>query len=135
MERMNKAVILYDGICNLCNGTVRFLIKHDKREKLLFASLQSKTGQKLLRQKQFPTENNDSFIIIVNGQALMKSDAALAVSKELGGCFTLFLVLRVIPKFIRDYMYSIVAKNRYKWFGKKNHCMVPTPELKERFLE
>ncbi len=135
MIQMKLSIVLFDGVCNLCNGAVQFLLKYDKRERLRFASLQSEIGQQSLKQYQLPVEDFDSIIVIANNQAFRKSTAALVICKELGGWFTLLLIFRVVPRPVRDYLYSLVANNRYKWFGKRDQCMVPTPELRKRFLD
>jgi predicted DCC family thiol-disulfide oxidoreductase YuxK len=127
-------LLLFDGVCNLCNGFVQFVIKHDRKQKFKFAALQSNTGQKYL--KRFNLENVDfeSFVYIKNDQFYQKSTAAILVLKDLGFLWKLSYLLFVFPKFIRDAVYSLLAKNRYKLFGKKESCMLPTPELKNRFL-
>ncbi|MFZ3591107.1 thiol-disulfide oxidoreductase DCC family protein [Bacillus sp. DJP31] len=132
---MKYSIVLFDGVCNLCNGAIQFLLKYDKKERLRFASLQSETGQRLLAQYQLPTDDFDSFVVIANGKAFRKSVAALEICKQLGGWFIPFLIFRVVPSPVRDSIYSGVANNRYKWFGKQEHCMIPTPELRKRFLE
>ncbi|MBM6616831.1 thiol-disulfide oxidoreductase DCC family protein [Bacillus suaedaesalsae] len=132
---MNHPLVLFDGVCNLCNGAVQFLIKHDKKEKLTFASLQSESGQKVLSEFGFPTDQLNSFIYVSNQRAYEKSDAALAICRELGGIFTLCTVFYIIPRKLRDKLYSWVSRNRYKWFGKQEQCVLPTPELRKRFLK
>jgi predicted DCC family thiol-disulfide oxidoreductase YuxK len=135
MIEMATRVVLFDGVCNLCNGAVQFLIRHDKRERLKFASLQSTTGQKILSEYGLPTDQFSSFIYVTEKKCYQKSDAVLAICKEIGGWFKLLTAFYVVPKPIRNLAYSWVANHRYKWFGKQNQCMVPTPELKRRFLE
>jgi predicted DCC family thiol-disulfide oxidoreductase YuxK len=132
---MDGRIVLFDGVCNLCNGAVQFLIRHDKKERLKFASLQSKTGQKLLQEFGLPTDQFNSFIYVAENICYQKSDAVLSICKELGGWNRLLTVSYVLPKSIRDIAYNWVATNRYKWFGKQSQCMVPTPELRKRFLE
>jgi predicted DCC family thiol-disulfide oxidoreductase YuxK len=134
-DRMDKkAIILFDGICNLCNGAVQTVIKHDPDGKFQFASLQSNEGQKLLQQYQLPANNFNSFVLIQNGNVYTKSTGALRVAKQINGWWKLLYVFIVLPKFIRDPVYNWIANNRYKWFGKHDECMIPTPELKARFL-
>ncbi|MBM7662388.1 putative DCC family thiol-disulfide oxidoreductase YuxK [Bacillus mesophilus] len=132
---MKNAVVYFDGECNLCNGAIQFLIRQDSSEKLLFASLQSKAGQQLLLSQQLEAEHFESMIFSKGRKIYFKSDAALAICGELGGTFNILRLFYIIPRPIRDYMYSVIAKNRYKWFGKRDQCMVPTPELRKRFLE
>lgn len=131
----NTQIILFDGICNLCNGFVQFLIKRDKKAKFKFASLQSASGQSLLLKFGLPTDDFHSFVYIKGDHYFIKSAAGLNVLKDMRGLWQLFYVFILIPKFIRDFIYSSIAKKRYKLFGKRDTCMVPTPEIKQRFLE
>ncbi len=131
---MDRPVILFDGVCNLCNGAVQFIIKHDKKKEFMFASLQSETGQKLLVQYNFPVDKLNSFILVNNGKAYTRSTGALKIVQKLNGFWPILYGFIIIPKIFRDSIYNLVAKNRYKWFGKKDACMIPTPELKARFL-
>ena len=130
----SKPIILFDGICNLCDGAVQFIIKHDPDGIFLFASLQSEAGQNLLKQFQLPLENFNSFILLQNDKAYNKSTGALKVARQIKGAWSWLYIFMIIPKFIRDVVYNWIAKNRYKWFGKKDACMLPTPDLKARFL-
>ncbi len=130
----NCPVILFDGVCNLCNGAVQFVIKRDTKKYFSFASLQSVEGQKLLNEHHLPASDINSFVLIENEQAFTRSAAALRVTKKLNALWPLLYGFMIVPKFIRDGVYNWVAKNRYKWFGKKDACMIPTPELKARFL-
>jgi len=130
----NKLIILFDGVCNLCNNSIQFIIKKDKKQHFLFASLQSDAAQDILLQFQLKNSDFDSIIFIENGKIYQKSTAILKISTYLGGLWKLNYGFIIIPKFIRDTIYSFIAKNRYKWFGKKNVCMIPTKELKIRFL-
>jgi len=131
---MDQPVVLFDGVCNLCNSAVQFIIKHDKKKVFRFASLQSPVGQKLLQQYDLPTDELNSFILVENNKVYDRSTGALRVVKKLGGLWPLLYGLIIVPKFIRDPVYNWVGRNRYKWFGKKEECMIPTPELKARFL-
>jgi predicted DCC family thiol-disulfide oxidoreductase YuxK len=130
----DRSIILFDGVCNLCNGAVQFVISKDKNNYFRFASLQSEQGQQLLKQYQLPVLTNTSFVLIEDGHVYTSSTGALRVAKKLKGFWPVLYVLMIIPKFIRDFVYYRIAKNRYKWFGKKDECMIPTPELKARFL-
>ena len=130
----DKPVILFDGVCNLCSGSVQFILKRDKEKIFSFASLQSNYGQVLLKQFDLPTDVFNSFILFQDGKILTRSTAALKMFSQLKGWRWVKTFL-IVPKFIRDGVYNLVAKNRYKWFGKKDECWVPTPELKARFLE
>lgn len=137
MDRMKgKKIILFDGVCNLCNGAVQWIIRRDGKDVFRFASLQSEVGQELTRSRQIDTDRVDSIILIDPGVAYyIKSDAALEIARELKGYRILPTLVGWIPKGIRDGLYDLVARNRYRVFGKKEECMVPTPDLKNRFLE
>ena len=128
-------VILFDGVCNFCNYWVNFAIKRDREKKLKFTTLQGETAKQLLRQYNISLTSLSSVVFIDNGKAYTQSSAALRICKYLNGGWKLFFGLMIIPKFIRDAFYNIIARYRYKWFGKKETCMVPTPELRERFLD
>jgi len=128
-------IVLFDGVCNFCNYWVNFAIKHDREKKLLFSPLQGETANKLLPEFDINPNDLRSVIFIDNGKIYTQSSAALRICRYLNGGWKLFYSLIIIPKFIRDFFYNIIARNRYKWFGKKESCMVPTPELKERFLD
>lgn len=128
-------LVLFDGICNLCNGFVKFIIKRDPSGKFKFASLQSDFGRsQLIRMKMDPGLLY-SLIVIDGGKTLERSDAVLHVARHLGTPWKLFTVFHFIPKFLRDGIYNMVARSRYRIFGKRESCMIPTPELRQRFLE
>lgn len=132
----DKKIILFDGVCNLCNGSVQFVIKRDKKDIFRYAALQSEAGQQLVTQRHIDTNKVDSIILIEPGVAYYtKSDAALEIAQELGGLWRLSTIFTWIPTSIRNSIYDFVAKNRYKWFGKQESCMIPTPELKAKFLD
>jgi predicted DCC family thiol-disulfide oxidoreductase YuxK len=132
---MEKPVLLFDGVCNLCNGIVQFIMKHDHKERFFFASLQSDAGQKLLKKFALPTNNFNSFLYVKGARFYTKSTAALYAAKDLGGLWQLLFAGMIFPTFLRDLLYDTIAKNRYKLFGKRDACMMPTPDLKKRFLE
>lgn len=130
-----KKIILFDGVCNLCNGSVQFVIKRDKKDRFRYAALQSEVGQQLVQERHIDTKEVDSIILIEPGVAYFtKSDAALEIAKDLGGVWRLMALFHWVPRSIRNFVYDFVARNRYKWFGKKEACMVPTPELQAKFL-
>ena len=132
----NKKIILFDGVCNLCDGAVQFIIKHDKKDVFRYASLQSDIGRKLVDERGLDPSELDSIMMIDPGVAYYrKSTAALEISRELSGGYSLLKNFLFIPEFIRDGVYDFIANNRYKWFGKKEQCMIPTPELKAKFLD
>ena len=132
---MDNPIILFDGVCNFCNYWVTFAIKRDRKNKLKFTPLQGETAKQLLPQFHINPSSLSSVIFIDNGKAYTQSSAAIQICKHLDGGWKLFYALIIIPKFMRDGLYNIIARNRYKWFGKKESCMIPTPELKERFLD
>jgi|SRR6185436_84808 len=132
----DHGIILFDGICNYCSRWVDLVMENDKKDHFRFATIQSETGQKLLHQKVFPSQNlPDSVILIENGNMFFKSDAGLKIAKKLDFPFSLLYGFIIFPKFIRDRVYDFIANNRYKWFGKKEICRVPvTEEENKKFL-
>ena len=126
-------VILFDGVCNLCNSFVNFVIRNDKKEVFKFAPIQSDFGEIALKKHRINSKDTDSIILIDDDNYYIKSSAALYIAKELSGAYPLLFCFMIVPKFIRNWIYDLVAKNRYKWFGKKLSCMIPTPELKNKF--
>ncbi len=135
INNKNKSLILFDGVCNLCNASVNFIIKHDKKAHFKFASLQSDATKELLLQYNSKNINYDSIILIENDTLFAKSTAALRISRNLDGSYKLLYAFIIIPPFIRDWVYNYIAKNRYKWYGKKDSCMIPNKEIKSRFLD
>lgn len=131
-----KKIILFDGVCNLCNRWVQFVIKRDKADRFRFAALQSDTGRELLRQRSIEGPPMGSIILMQPGIAYWtKSDAVLGIVKEFGGIWKLYSILAWIPRPLRDGIYNMVARNRYAWFGRKEQCMVPSPALRGKFLD
>jgi predicted DCC family thiol-disulfide oxidoreductase YuxK len=132
----DKKIVLFDGVCNLCNSAVTFIIENDKKDVFRFASLQSEIGRKLVEERGMDPEELDSIVLIDPGVAYYrKSTAALEISRELSGGYSLLKNFLFIPESLRDGIYNFVANNRYKWYGKKESCMIPTPELKSKFLD
>lgn len=129
-----QPVILFDGVCNFCNNIVRFVIKRNNKSTIHFGALQSEAGRKLLEQYKFPPDDIQTVIFIENGIAYTKSTAALRICRHLRGLWPLCYGFIIVPRFIRDGIYNWIAKNRYKWFGVRQECMIPTPEMKTRFL-
>ncbi|KAA2217007.1 DUF393 domain-containing protein [Maribacter flavus] len=130
-----KKIILFDGLCNVCNGFVQFVIKRDHKDVFQFTSLQSDVGQRLLKERKIDTTKIDSVVLIEPGVAFyIKSDAALEVGKSLKGYRTVSKIFQLIPSKIRDIVYDLIAKYRYAWFGKREDCMVPSPEIRAKFL-
>lgn len=131
----SQSVIFFDGVCNLCNSTVQFVIKHDRRQYFKFAALQSEFAQEQLSGFVLKAKRGDSFVLVEDGKVYEQSTAALRVAKKLSGFWRLLYIFIVVPPFVRDAVYNFVARNRYKWFGKQESCWVPTPDLKSRFLD
>jgi predicted DCC family thiol-disulfide oxidoreductase YuxK len=129
-----ERIILFDGVCNFCNSSVQFIIKRDPKGLYKFASLQSTTGERLKKENEIP-EDLDSFIYLEGNKVFDKSTAVLKVCKGLKGLWKLCYIFIVIPKPLRDVIYKWIARNRYKWFGKRDSCMIPTPEQRNRFLD
>ncbi|MES2734060.1 MAG: thiol-disulfide oxidoreductase DCC family protein [Bacteroidota bacterium] len=131
--------ILFDGVCNFCNATINYIIDHDKAGKFVFAPLQSEVGQQLLAAHHYEANklSDDrlrSVVLIKDGKAYEKSDAALEIARNLAGLWPLLYGFKIVPRFIRDFFYDLVARNRYRWFGKQESCRLPTPEMRQRFL-
>ena len=131
----DKKIILFDGVCNLCESSVQFVIKHDKKDIFRFVAIQSDLGQEIIKHIGIDIAKTDSVILYEPGIAYYyKSEAALKIVKELGGMYRFLSLFSVLPKAILNYVYDYVAKNRYQWYGKKEACLIPTPELKAKFL-
>ena len=131
----DKKIILFDGVCNLCEASVQFVIKYDKKDVFRFVALQSELGKEIIKHVGLENKNIDSVILYEPGIAYnYKSAAALEIAKNLGGFFHLGTVFKLIPNGLRNLLYDYVAKNRYQWYGKKESCMIPTAELKAKFL-
>jgi predicted DCC family thiol-disulfide oxidoreductase YuxK len=135
LENQKPLLILFDGVCNLCNGIVQFIIKRDPHARFRFASLQSAAGQLHLKRFGLDPDVLHSVILIDGDNVYERSDAALLIAKHLGPPWKLLAGFNIFPKFLRDAGYNLVARNRYRIFGKKDQCMIPTPELKARFLD
>jgi len=130
-----EPVIFFDGICNLCNASVQFAIKRDSKKVFRYTALQGVFAQSVLPEYNIDLTKINSILLLEDNRIYTKSSAALRVAKKLDGLWPLLYGLIIIPKFIRDWFYDIVAKNRYKWWGKQEFCWVPTPELKSRFYD
>jgi predicted DCC family thiol-disulfide oxidoreductase YuxK len=128
-----SSIVLFDGVCNFCNGAVNFIIRHDKNRRFSFAALQSERGERL-RSVFAIGDEIDSIILIEDGHAYLHSTAGLRVAKGLGGPWAMAYALIIVPSFIRDFVYKTFAKYRYRLFGKKDVCMMPTPDIRERFI-
>ena len=130
----NYEIILFDGVCNFCNASINFVIDHDPDNHFKFAPLQSEIGQDILTQFNKNTKDFDSIILLKDNQLYQKSEAALEITKHLSGFWKYLSVFKVLPTFFLNFFYDIIAKNRYRIFGKADSCRMPTPELRERFL-
>ncbi|MFC3562545.1 thiol-disulfide oxidoreductase DCC family protein [Pedobacter jamesrossensis] len=128
-----QPVIFFDGVCNLCNASVQFVIEHDKENYFKFSALQGEYAQEVLPKFNVNLQNLNSTLLLENGKLYTKSSSALRVAKKLNGLWPLLYSFIIVPKFLRDWGYDIIAKNRYKWWGKQESCWVPTPELKSKF--
>ena len=132
----DKKLILFDGICNLCNSSVQYVIKHDKSNRFLFAPLQSDIGASIIKKFNIDTAKTDSILLYSVADGLsIKSSAALNIAKHLGFPRNLLSIFIIVPAFIRNWVYDYIAKNRYKWYGKRDECMIPTTDLKAKFLQ
>ena len=127
-------IVLYDGVCGFCNQSVQLILRHDRRGRFRFAALQSEVGQALLERHGLPTDDMDTFVLVEDGRAYLRSTGALRVARGLGGAWRLASVLAVIPRPVRDFFYDLVARYRYRIFGKLDACMLPPPEVRSRFL-
>jgi len=131
----DKKIILFDGVCNLCDATVQFLIKRDTKDVFRFVAIQSDLGQDIIKHIGIDISKTDSIILYEPGTAYYyKAEAALKIGKELGGLYSLLNIFNVVPKALSNSIYDFVARNRYKWYGKRDACMIPTPQMKAKFL-
>lgn len=131
----DKKIILFDGICNLCDASVQYVIKQDKKDSFRFVSLQSDLGQKIIKHIGIDTTKTDSVILYEPRIAYYyKAEAAIRIVKEIGGIYSFLTIFSILPNAILNYIYDYIAKNRYKWYGKKETCLIPTEEQKTKFL-
>jgi predicted DCC family thiol-disulfide oxidoreductase YuxK len=129
------AIILFDGVCNLCSGFVQFVVPRDPEGKYRFASLQSEVGRELLAEHDLPTDELESIVLIEDGESHVKSAAVIRIASDLGGRYRLLSPFRYVPAALRDRVYDFVADNRYRWFGKKDQCLMPSGDMESRFIE
>jgi predicted DCC family thiol-disulfide oxidoreductase YuxK len=131
----NHAIVLFDGVCHLCMSTVQFIIKRDPHGYFTFASLQSTIGRRLVAEHGLQPDALDTFIVVEGSRCFTRSDAALRVVQHFSGCWSLLRVLSLIPKSTRDWGYTVIARNRYRWFGRQETCLVPSRDILNRFLQ
>ena len=131
---MEPPVLLFDGVCNFCNGAVRFVVPRDRAGRMRFAALQSETGREFQQRFGLDPDDLDTVVLVEGDRFHAKSDAVLRVARHLSGAWPLLAALLVIPRPLRDWAYDRFAENRYRWFGRSEACLVPTPEVRERFL-
>jgi predicted DCC family thiol-disulfide oxidoreductase YuxK len=127
-------ILLFDGVCNLCSRAVQFVIRHDPEGRFRFAALQSETGRRLLVENGLPADTLDTFVLVEGPRCFTRSDAAIEIARRLSVGWRWLRLVAVVPRPLRDRLYGIVVRNRYRWFGRRESCLVPTPELTRRFL-
>ena len=128
-------VLLFDGVCKFCDGAVQFFLARDRERRVKFAAIQSQAGQAILRRFGLPTNRLDSMVLVQNDRCYVKSTAAIRVAKNLSGLWPALYIFMIIPKPIRDFFYDQFARRRYRWFGKFERCKIPSPQIRERFLD
>jgi predicted DCC family thiol-disulfide oxidoreductase YuxK len=134
MDKTHQPLIVFDGVCNLCEYSVQFIVKNDRQARFKFVSAQSERGKELQRLHGVDTLKEGTVILVKNDQVYVKSDAVVEIAKDLGCLWKFLHVLKFIPKPVRDLVYAIISKNRYRWFGKKNECLMPDKNIRDRFL-
>jgi len=134
-ESDDHPILLFDGVCNLCNGAIQFIIPRDPEGTIRFAPLQSDLGETVRDAAGLSTDDLETVVLVDDGMAYTKSDAAIRVGEHLGGLYRLLSLGRLVPRGLRDHIYDIIAENRYDWFGKKDQCMVPNEDVSDRFIE
>jgi predicted DCC family thiol-disulfide oxidoreductase YuxK len=127
-------LVLFDGVCNLCTASVQFIIRHDRAAIFYFAPLQSEIGREICQSQGLDPVDVQTFVLISRGRMLVRSDAAIEAISRFGGAWKFVRIFRLIPRVVRDWIYSTIARNRYRWFGRTDACMIPTPDVKVRFL-
>ncbi len=135
MPTPDSPILLFDGVCNLCDASVQWVIRHDPAAQFRFASLQSAIGRELLARHGLPVDALETVVLVEGDRHWLRSDAGVEVLRRLGGSWAILaLKLHVLPRWLRDPVYGFIARNRYRWFGRKDACLVPSPELSARFL-
>ncbi len=131
---INSPILLFDGVCNLCNASVQWVLKHDRKGVFRFAALQSDAGKALLRRFGMPSADFDTVVMVAGDRVFTRSDAALEIVRRIGGAWSLLTVFKIVPRPLRNAVYDWVARHRYRWFGRTESCMIPRPEWANRFL-
>ena len=134
MDLKNHQVLLFDGVCNFCSSTVQFIIRHDPQGVFQFLPIQSAEGSRIYREHGFDPANGETFLLLTERGVFVRSDAALQIAQTFGGPWKLLGIAKLIPRPIRDWVYRLIAKNRYRLFGRQEQCLMPTPEIRARFL-
>ncbi len=134
IEETRAPIVLYDGVCGFCNQSVQLILRNDRRGRFRFAALQSEVGQALLRRHGLPTDDFDTFVLVEDGRAYLRSAGALRVARGMDGAWKLLSALTIVPRPVRDFFYDLFARNRYRMFGRLDACMLPPPEVRSRFL-
>jgi predicted DCC family thiol-disulfide oxidoreductase YuxK len=132
---IDHPLILFDGVCNFCNASVNFVIARDPKKNFRFAPFQSSAGQDLLKKFGLLATDLDTMVLIEDGRVFTRSTAGLKIARRLSSLWPLLYAFMIVPRFFRDAVYNVVARNRYRWWGRRDACMVPTPEVRERFLD
>ena len=130
----NRSLLLFDGVCNLCNNAVHFIIDRDSQQRFVFASLQSKLGRQMAQKYQLPETDFKSIVLVKENMVFVKSAAVLEVVRELSGNWNLLYVFKIVPEFLRNWIYEIISANRYKWFGRQDQCSTFSADMKNRFV-
>ena len=130
----DSKILLFDGVCNFCNASVNWIIRRDKKRRFRFAALQSAAGERLQREHGLDPEQLDTMVLVQNGRGYLRSTAGLNTMRDLGFPYSLTYAFIIVPPPIRDFVYTVFANRRYGWFGKQDECMIPTPEIRDRFL-
>lgn len=131
----DRYIVIFDGVCNFCNGAVNFIIRRDPNALFSFTPMQSESGKWLIDEHHAPMVGVDTFLLIKNGQCFDRTDAALEICRDLTGFWFLFRIFKILPRSFRDFFYRLFARNRYKLFGRREECMIPSPEVRDRFIE
>jgi predicted DCC family thiol-disulfide oxidoreductase YuxK len=134
IEETNAPIVLYDGVCGFCNQSVQLILRNDRHGRFRFAALQSEVGQALLRRHGLPADDLDTFVLVEDGRAYLRSTGALRVARRMDGAWRLLSALSIVPRPLRDFAYDLFARNRYRMFGRLDACMLPPPEVRSRFL-